>query len=237
MPAATLVLDDALVLDARRAAWLPGPRLLAVADTHFGHAWVQRARGQLVPIGTPDDSLDRLADLARDHGARRLVIVGDVVHAALDVPGLRGHLAAVARLAPDGAVFVLGNHDRKLAARLREWNIDVECTERLLVDGFEFVHGDRDPGPRAADGTRRISGHEHPAMVVGDGTGRSAKVPAFVVGRGGVVLPAFSDWAAGCVVGNQRFLGPVAASLAVESLVACLGPRILRFPWKRGTRG
>ncbi len=232
VPPATLALDDALVLDARRAAYLPGPRILAVADTHLGHAWVQRARGQLVPIGTPDDALPRLSDLVRDHGARRLVVVGDVVHAALDVPGLRELLGRVASVAPDGVVFVLGNHDRRLAERLREWGLGFECTDRLAIPGFEFVHGDRDPGP-VAPGTRRISGHEHPAMILGDGVATSAKVPVFLVGRGGVVLPAFSDWAGGCVVGEDRFLGPVAASLRIDARVACLGPRLLRLPARR----
>ena len=140
IPAATLVLDDALVLDARRAAWLPGPRLLAVADTHLGHAWVQRARGQLVPVGTPDDSLDRLAALVRDHAARRLVIVGDVVHAALDVPGLRDHLAALATLAPEGAVslekeiFPKLIAARQLVAHItRERFYDIGTPDRLKL--------------------------------------------------------------------------------------------------------
>lgn len=226
---ATLALDDALVLDARRAAYLPGPRAVVVADTHFGHAWVERARGSLVPVNTPDDSAARLAALVRDHAARQLVVLGDVVHAALDVPGLRGLLAEVASIAPDGTRFVLGNHDRRLAERLRAWGIAAECADRVSFPGFELVHGDRDPGP-ASPGIRRLSGHEHPAVVLGDGVATAAKVPAFVVGGTGVVLPAFSDWAAGCVVGGGRFLGPVASAMRVESLVACLGPRLLRLP-------
>jgi len=229
VPASQLVLDESLVLDARRAVYLPGPRLVAVADTHFGHAWVQRARGQLVPVDTPDDAAARLAALVRDHGARRLVIVGDVVHAAVALPGIRALLTEVASLAPDGAVFVLGNHDLRLGERIREWGLNAECTATHSVAGFEFVHGDRDPGP-LRPGIRRISGHEHPAMILGDGVAAAAKVPAFLVGGAGIVLPAFSNWAGGCVVGKDRFLGPVAASLKVDWNVACLGSRLLRFP-------
>ncbi len=224
-----LTLDPALVLDARRAVWLPLARVLAVADTHLGYAWVQRARGHLLPLGPPDDTLDRLGSLVRDYQPDRLVILGDVVHAAREVPGLSEALAAVEQLVPGRVTFVLGNHDRCLAECLVKWGIGAACTTELNVPGFQLLHGDREPGP-LPPGARRLSGHEHPSVVLGDGLATQLKVPAFIIGRHGIVLPAFSSWAAGGVIGRGGFMGPVAAGIGIESRVACLGPRLLRLP-------
>ncbi|MFM7805757.1 MAG: phosphoesterase, partial [Verrucomicrobiota bacterium] len=75
MTAARLHLADDLELDARRAAWLPCSRCLAVADLHLGEAWVRRARGQLVPLGVADTTVARLRSLLESHRPERLILL------------------------------------------------------------------------------------------------------------------------------------------------------------------
>ena len=53
------------------------------------------------------------------------------------------------------------------------------------------------------------------------------KVPAFLVGPRRVVLPAFSRWAAGQVMGRQAALSPLADATALRHAVALLGHRVL----------
>jgi metallophosphoesterase superfamily enzyme len=107
-------LADGIVLDARRAVWLAPERTLVVADLHFGYVWAQRQNGQLLPLSAGDDTTDRLLALAADYEAQSIVLLGDIVHAAVSLPELRAELADFfARLRARVAVIcVAGNHDR-----------------------------------------------------------------------------------------------------------------------------
>lgn len=227
-----LRLSDALTLDARRAAWLPEARALVVADTHLGFAWVQRQRGQLLPLGV-DDTLPRLEALLADYPARQVILLGDVVHAAVASERLEQVLRDLVRgvVTPERRLTcVLGNHDRGLPERLRGCGLPVETALEVALPGFQLLHGDRllsVPLP----GTRTLSGHEHPCLRLDDGVATRAKVPAFLVGPDAVLLPAFSSWAAGTVAQPGQFLGPVARQATYTTAVACLGPRLLRLPF------
>jgi hypothetical protein len=81
-------LNPALVLDARRAIWLAAERTLVVADLHVGYVWAQRQSGQLLPLSASDDTADRLFALAEDYDAQSIVLLGDIVHAAVSLPEL-----------------------------------------------------------------------------------------------------------------------------------------------------
>lgn len=245
LPAAsTATLTDGLLLDARRAVWLPGPRTLAVADTHLGYAWAQRTRGALLPVSALDDTTERLVALQRDHRPDRIVVLGDVVHRAVALPALEASLRDLcARLSPASElVFCLGNHDHKLDRLVAGWGLPVVCRRQLRLGGHLLLHGDI--APEAADdgegfrlqaeaAPRAIIGHEHPAITLGDGVASSAKCPAFLVADDLVVMPAFSPWAAGCELGARPFLGPLARAARFQSAFACVGPRLLRLPLKK----
>jgi uncharacterized protein len=243
-PPQPLELVPGAVADARRAVWLPAARTLVVADTHLGYAWAQRTRGQLLPVGAPDDTVARLAELRAEYRPARLVILGDVVHAAVAVEPLRAALGElVARLAGETELALcLGNHDRRLERRLAEWGLPLRTVPELTVGPWRLLHGDVwPPIPAAAvaagaEPPRVLLGHEHPCLVLGDGVASRARVPCFVVGAQGVILPAFSQWAAGSALGVRPWLGPVAAALRFHEAVACLGPRLLRVPLGPGGR-
>jgi uncharacterized protein len=233
-------LANGLVLDARRAVFLPASRTLAVADLHLGYAWAKRTRGTLLPI-TADDTGDRLTELLHDYQPQRLIVLGDIVHEAVALPALEQLVRNLRRRVVPACelTFCLGNHDRHLEKRLGDWQLPVTCRRQVSLDGHELLHGDVPPqpdgdAPFALEGSpavSRIIGHEHPVITLGDGVASRAKCPAFLVADGLLVLPAFSSWAAGCEFGRQPFLGPLARGAKFHTAFVCAGSRVLRLPF------
>src|SRR5688572_10318518 len=130
-------------LDARRALWLPEPRLLAVADLHLGYAWAHRHAGQLMPISARDTTPESLRALVEDHKPERLVLLGDIVHRAVPVKPVREALLAVLDCLPPQLTVtaIAGNHDRDIERLLRA---DSRCAPvtHFSTNGCVFVHGD-----------------------------------------------------------------------------------------------
>jgi hypothetical protein len=183
-PNQALVADE-ILLDGRLALFHKAERWLAVADLHFGYELSQRAAGRLVPLWGMATISGRLAELVREYGPRRLIILGDLVHdktAAREAAQLLRQLAAGCEV-----IVVAGNHDRKLRGA-------VEMVDSLQTEQFHFHHGHC-----AADVADRVQiiGHHHPAAVVTDGAGLRLKCPAFVQQSDCWIMPAFSPWAAG----------------------------------------
>ena len=230
---------EGMVLDARRAVFLPESRTLVVADLHLGYAWAKRARGALLPVSAPEDTVDRLAELQCDHGARRIVVLGDVIHEAVALPMLEKVLREFCERLGTASelVFCLGNHDCKLDRLVQEWRLPIACHRELELDSCRLLHGDTAPSA-ATDGAdfrlsappRCLIGHEHPCVALEDGVSSRVRCPAFLQAEGLLVLPAFSAWAAGCEIGRQPFLGPLARAARFHTAVACVGPRLLRLP-------
>jgi uncharacterized protein len=230
-----LELAPGLWLDARRAAWLPESRTLIVADLHLGYAWVQRQRGALLPVGTPDGALERLAALASDFQPARWVLLGDIVHAAAPTRGVEEALRTFDRILGGAErTGCTGNHDRKLGPLIERLGIRLGLTDRTTIGDYAFEHGDAPvPEPEfalAPSQVRTVIGHEHPCLALGAGVATSLRAPCALVGNDTVVLPAFSDWAAGCVVGARPFLGPRARGAVFTHAVACLERRLLKIP-------
>jgi DNA ligase-associated metallophosphoesterase len=233
-------LEDEIHLDARRAVWLAKSRTLAVADLHLGEAWVRRARGQLVPLGVIDTTVARLRSLIESHRPERLILLGDIVHAALPLEGIRSAVQELAALEREGLAmdWCLGNHDRHFTRQLARWGISVRTPTQVTLPEALLFHGDvpvAPPGAPAAGGRElcRIQGHLHPALVLDDGVASRVKVPCFLVAPGRLVLPAFSEMAAGVAVDRSGLVQDAGETLRFESAVACLGPRLLRIPFAR----
>lgn len=220
-------------LDPDRAVVHLPSRSVVVADLHLGFEWVQRVRGQLLPLGVPGDAVGRLGRLVERWDARRVVVLGDVVHGAPRLEGVRRLLEGlVGGVGGVAWTLVLGNHDRGL----EEWlgilgKGGVTWGASWREAGWLGVHGDA--WPDAGPGDRVLSGHEHPAVDVGRVGAGEVRVPAFVVGERGIILPAFSSWAAGSVAGRHPWMGAWARGLAATTYVACMGPRLLPIPADR----
>ena len=233
-------LQPGVWLDARRALWIESQRLLAVADLHLGYPWVQRARGQLLPL-PPDDSAQRLRALQKAYNPETFVVVGDVVHAAIPSPALGQILRDVLRpISANGSrlVLIVGNHDRGLASLLRQLEIPALVRDVFEAGQHLFMHGDIGPGATALHRKLEpdetvVIGHEHPAIHIGDQVATSVKCPCFLVSGNVIVLPAFSAWAAGAVYGAYPLMSDLARAARFTRAVAVIGRRLLPVPLQR----
>jgi metallophosphoesterase superfamily enzyme len=104
------------LLPERALLWSREATLL-LADLHLGKDELFRRSGIPVPAGTGQADLDRLTRLIQRHSIRRLVLLGDFVHA----PPARGSAFlqqfAQWRAAHRALEFnvVAGNHDKRVA--------------------------------------------------------------------------------------------------------------------------
>lgn len=221
-------------LDARRALWLGEPRILAVADLHVGYAWAHRHAGQLMPITARDDTPDRLSALVADYQPERVVLLGDIVHRAVPVQPVKEALRNVLECLPAGVTVtaIAGNHDRHLERLLPGGNC-VTPVSHWVTHRCVFVHGDTSSaensklaiGEAQRHGGWIIMGHEHPSVTLGDGAATWQRYPCFLVCENVLVLPAFSQWAAGNT--RAEFMSPLLQGASVTSRVAILGDRLV----------
>jgi DNA ligase-associated metallophosphoesterase len=185
---------ERLHLLPQRAVWWPAQDAVLVADVHIGKAATFRALGQPVPAGTTMANLQRLEGLLRQVRAARLFVLGDFLHA----PQARSPavLAALAgwreRLPGVECVVVEGNHDRR-AGRLPPSLAIERVVGPLAIGPLVLTHGDRAPPADAGDGYP-LAGHLHPAYVLRGRAGDRLRLPCFVFGQSGAVLPAFGEF-------------------------------------------
>jgi uncharacterized protein len=216
-----------VILDARRVAFFSEHELLVAADLHLGYAWCHRASGQLMPIAPAEDTLARLRALIVESAAKRVVLLGDIVHRALPIPTLMDQLRDLAELARETELILLvGNHDK----RLHKLESGLVLRREYRAGENLFLHGDSLPSARA---DRFIIGHEHPGISLGDGVTTARKYPCFLVAEKLLVMPAFSNWSANSSAPHGDLMSPLARGMRMREAVAILGEKLLRVPLPR----
>jgi metallophosphoesterase superfamily enzyme len=178
-----LVHGDWLLTPYRAAFHVPS-RTAVVADLHLDYAAMRQTVGEAVPVIDPQRFWDRLHALVTAYRVDRLVVAGDLVENARCLDTAR-QLATW--LAGRGIAFELvpGNHDRGLPA-LPGMTI---LGHGLQLGGWHIVH-EADP----SCGSPQVTGHIHPVVR---GLGVAGTAACYLVSPQGIVLPAFSDEAAG----------------------------------------
>ena len=166
-------------------------RTAVIADVHLGYEWCAVQGATVSPRTRSRKRWPSWRGCWRVSKLDRLVVAGDLVESPKpcrrteqDVAILEGWLAARGV----SLVVLAGNHD---PARSRAGSATLE------VAGWTIAHGHRPvPGPKT------ITGHLHPVLRAGAGN-----APCFLVSRARLVLPAFSENAAGVGVLSERFSG------------------------------
>ena len=184
------VAGERLVLLAERAAFWEREGTLFVADPHFGKAATFRAAGIPVPRGTTTGSLVRLDSALERTRARRIVFLGDFLHAR------EGREAETTRVVTEWRrrnakiemLLVRGNHDARAGDPGPE--VGIACVDGPVVESpFVFTHK-----PAVSDAGYVLCGHLHPsARLTGPGRER-ARIPCFWFGERTAVLPAFGEF-------------------------------------------
>jgi len=180
-----------LMLRADHSVFWPAASTLFVADTHFGKAGVFRRQGMNVPSGTTDADLARLEAAIAETGAKRLIILGDFVHAppAADEPWLARFATWRARHADVEIIVTRGNHDRVRTLPM-DMNIDWQPGARFEAP-FVCQHE-----PDADARGPVLAGHIHPVVRMRAGS-ESLRLPVFWRHAHGLMLPAFCSFAGG----------------------------------------
>ncbi len=184
---------EALHLLPAHALWWPAGETLFIADLHLGKAASYRAQGQPVPGGTTQDNLARLDALIATHRPRRLVCLGDFLHAASGrTPAvLRSLLDWRARHHHVAMTLVRGNHDDRAGDPPPEAGIEV-VDEPWLLGPFACCHH-----PQSHPTHHVLAGHLHPVCRL-QGPARDAlRLPCFVSEPRQAILPAFGGFTGG----------------------------------------
>ncbi len=193
-----------LCLRADHSVFWPARRTLFVADTHFGKSGVFRRQGMSVPSGTTDADLARLEAAIAETQARRLIILGDFVHAppAADEPWLARFAAWRAQHSHVEIMVTRGNHDR---VKTLPMALDIDWQPGARHEApFVCQH---EPG--ADERGPVLAGHIHPVVRLRAGS-ETLRLPAFWRHADGLMLPAFCSFAGGGRIepaaGDQLFV-------------------------------
>ncbi|MBL8384859.1 MAG: ligase-associated DNA damage response endonuclease PdeM [Burkholderiales bacterium] len=213
--ALVVVAGEELILSPHKALFWPRRSTLIVADAHFGKAASFRARGVPVPEATTAVTLAALDALIARHDARRIVFLGDFLHAR---DGRGPHtLAALSawrsRHARLALVLVEGNHDASAGAPPAALGMAL-ATEPLADAPFALCHL-----PVPVPGRYVLAGHLHPACRIA-GRRDAVRLPCFWFGAHVGVLPAF-----GAFTGAHTIV-PAAG----DRVYVVAGERVLRVP-------
>ncbi len=132
---AVVLCGEQVELLADRALFWPRTRTLFVADVPRGKAAAFRAGGVPVPRGATARDLARLTALLARTAARRLVVLGDFLHAAAGrVPALdTAFVQWRARHATIEVTLVRGDHDAGAGDPALDWRVEVVTVPHLAA--------------------------------------------------------------------------------------------------------
>lgn len=186
----TTLQGESIVLMPERAMLIERTRTLLAADVHLGKDTSFRLAGIPIPGDATADSLARLSSALERSQARRLIFLGDLIHArtSLDAMTVSTIRAWRERHNEIEMLLVPGNHDARSGALPPELRIETTADE-LIEPPFVFKHH-----PEASLRGYALAGHIHPAIRL-TGRGRQKeRVACFLFRQGVGLLPAFGTF-------------------------------------------
>ena len=181
------------LLPSRAIGW-SAQRALVVADLHLGKPASFRALGVPAPEAVTAADLARLTHALQETNASRLIILGDLIHAASGRTDAA--MTAVAQWRREheslDILVVRGNHDRRAGDPPADWRC--RCVDGPFPLGaLDLVHE-----PESAADRPALAGHIHPAVAAAAPFGPARlRAPCFWFGPALAVLPAFGGFT-GC---------------------------------------
>ena len=199
---------------AERAIFWPARQTLLIADAHFGKDAAFRSMGVPVPAGSTTKDLSRLRDLLHATRAKRLLILGDLLHARAGCQPEVFDAIHQWRREHDVVEMILvrGNHDRSSGEIPIEWNI--RSSDELREENLLFRHElPCDPA------LPTFAGHVHPIAWLRDFDGSTISAPCFVFDPSCAILPSFGTFTGGHPMhaqpNRQRYVAAAGKVLAI----------------------
>lgn len=175
-----------LILSNQRVIYWPEQRSLILSDLHMGKAAHFRKNGVPIPTQIHQQDLDRLKLLISYYDAKKVIIVGDLIHANENVE-VDDFSGLIQNFKDTEFILIEGNHDRISKSKITSWGFASFEKEYILND-IKFIHE-----PDYSSGLQ-IVGHIHPGVSLRLPTNKNVRLPAFVVSPKQIILPAFSKF-------------------------------------------
>ena len=188
--------SEQFLLHPLKVMYWPSEHVLFAADVHAGKEHVFSRHGIAIPAGISESTLQRLFSLARESGAKRLIVLGDFMH---HVPA-RGELwlSELSELLDHNPTLsveiITGNHDKK-AGRDRIDTRIIWTEPRIKIGNLTLCHE-----PQEIPSHYVLCGHLHPAFRVGTRKQAGVRAPAFWFRKHYAVLPAFGEFTGGVII-------------------------------------
>lgn len=184
------------IADMSGALFWPGESTVIVADLHLEKASSFAARGQMLPPYDTRETLQRLAEVIDRYEPARVIALGDSLHEAAGAMRIDDENMHILDILQEDRqwVWVTGNHDQEIAARLGG-----SVVEAMAVGGLRLQHE-----PYSGQVTHEIAGHLHPAARLSV-YGHTVRRPCFVGNGRRLVLPAFGALTGGLNVLDTAF--------------------------------
>lgn len=198
-------LSDDVVLDSRRAVWLPRQRTLVLADLFFGLGAARRRRFDAMPATPQQEIWDRIFSLLDEYAPDQLALLGDLKPAQGSLEGDEAEeLRTIFRKLKAGGrqvVQVVGHSDRSDGPALE--GTGIRPVEQHKVGPFTLMHRRRIfvyPRHDPHQGFW-INGGVHPLFAVPNagpaGEPDWMRLPAFLYTGFALVMPPFVSYAQG----------------------------------------
>lgn len=184
----TIVIQQhTFVLTNQRALFWKEAESLVLSDLHLGKTAHFRKNGIALPSEIIESDLQRLSDLIFHFQPKKLIVVGDFVHAGKNSE-FNLFFEWKSRFPDLKIVLVKGNHDRISKDKLYEIGV-TEIWEVYEEQHFVFSHEKVESEEKFC-----ISGHIHPGIRMKTPVGRFIKFPCYIVSENQLILPAFSSF-------------------------------------------
>ena len=181
---------EKLHLLARKGILWPKEKTLFVADPHFGKAATFRKVGIPVSEHTTEDDCRRLLEMIERTGSKKLVFLGDFLHARQGKTApVRTLLFRWREMCSDVEILLVrGNHDLKSGDPWSE--LSIKCLpEPLQMENWECRHH-----PLEKSEIPYLAGHIHPGYGI-RGSGRGGiRAACFWIREDSIILPAFGSF-------------------------------------------
>lgn len=198
-------LNQDVILDSRRAIWLPRQKTLVLADLFFGLGAARRRRPDPLPPPQQTEIWERIFSLIDDYGPAQIALLGDLKPSQGTVEGDEAEeLRTIFRKLKGGGrqvIQVVGHPDRSTGPALE--GTGIEPVEQHRVGPFTLMHRRRIfvyPRHDSPQGFW-INGGVHPLFAT-PGIGPAGepdwmRLPAFLYTGFALVMPPFVSYAQG----------------------------------------
>jgi len=179
----TAIIAGASVIFGNR--WIRIGDDLVMADLHLGKTMHFRKAGLPIPPTARFADQAALLELIHSEQPKRLIILGDLFHSALNSE--MEEFGMIASQFPEiDFLLVIGNHDILSGANYR--SMDLQVFETLAIRPFLLSH---EPINELAENQINVHGHIHPGALLRGKGRQSLMVPCFHLQGQHLCLPAF----------------------------------------------